>query len=78
MTLFGLLSFDVLFSFVLQQSEIFIGLLQSVVLSVESVDHVVFVGVDLIFDVKRLFDELCELLHLLSEQAFNLDGEFLA
>lgn len=51
MTIFNLLLFHVLFTFVLEQSEVFIRLLQSVMLAVEGMDHVVFLRVDLIFHI---------------------------
>ena len=58
---------DVLLTLVLQKSEVFVHLLQRVVISVEGVNDVVLIDINLIGNIERLFDEIDELLHLLPE-----------
>ena len=44
-------------------------------LSVERVDHIILININLIINVHILFDELNKLLHFLAEQMVNLVGE---
>ena len=47
--------------------------MQRIVLSVERVDDVVLIRVDLLVNVNIFFNELNELFHLLSEKLINVD-----
>ena len=59
---------QVLFALILKQPEILTSLIQRIMLSVECVDHIILIHVNLVINVHILFNELNELLHLLSEQ----------
>ena len=44
-------------------------------LSVERVDHIILININLVINVHILFDELNKLLHFLTEQNVNLVGK---
>ena len=49
--------------------------MQRIVLSVEGVDDVVLIRINLIIDIYHLFNEIAELLHLLVEQSIDVNHE---
>ena len=70
-----MLLLNVLLALVLQQTEVLVHLLQRVVLSIEGMDHMVFVCIDLIVHIDGLLDKLNELLHLFPEERIDIVGE---
>ena len=52
--------------------------MQSVVVSVESMNNIVLFGVNLVFDVQNFLNKVDEFFHLVSEQSVNLDGKFVS
>lgn len=49
--------------------------MQRIVLSVESMDDVVLIRINLIINIYCLFNEITELLHLLVEQSIDVNHE---
>ena len=71
-------TFNVFLPLILEQPEVLMHFLKSVVLSIERVNDVVLVRVNLLVNVDVLFNELNELLHLLSEKLIDVDFELLS
>ena len=46
--------------------------------SVEGINHMFFVDIDLISDFKCVFNEVNKLLHPISEEILDQDGEFIS
>jgi len=67
------LSLYIFLPLILEQPEILMHFLKSVVLSIERVNDVVLVRVNLLVNVDVLLNELNELLHLLSEKLIDVD-----
>lgn len=72
------LLFNILLALELEQAEVFIGLLQSVVLAIEGMDDVVLLRIDLVLNFDIVFNEVYELLHLSSEKSIDVECEFLS
>ena len=73
----SLLLLNVLLALVLQQSEVFVHLLESVMLAVERMNHMVFFRINLVINVDNLLDEVDELLHLFAEEQLNVLSKLL-
>ena len=67
LTVLALLRLNVLFALIFQKAEIFVGFLESVMISIESMNHIVAIHIYLVFHVDNLFNELYEFLHFLAE-----------
>ena len=52
--------------------------MQSIVISVESMNDIVLFGVNLVFDVQNFFNKVDKFFHLVPEQGVNLNGEFVS
>lgn len=72
------LSLDVFLPLILEQPKVLMHFLKSVVLSIERVNDVVLVRVNLLVNVDVLLNELNEFLHLLSEELIDVDFELLS
>jgi len=78
LTFFVFSLLEILLAFVLEESEVFVHLLQCVVLTVECMDHVVIFHIYLLINVKGFLNKVDELLHFDAEKLIDLIAKLLA